>query len=161
MAWEGFRRLGLRGASALAPANTLASFDAAVAVGIDTVEFDVREWRGELVLAHTIFHAARGGDVQLGDALAHLAGYSGFSRRVITPLQKSVQLVRLIGVQPAGSWSLRVARTTLRLHKSPEPASACCVGVLVRLRAGEPPPRSRLRRRRLLPARRLRSGCRR
>ena len=37
------------------------------------VEFDVRERRGELVLAHTIFHAARGGNVLLGDALAHLA----------------------------------------------------------------------------------------
>jgi hypothetical protein len=38
------------------------------------VEFDVRERRGELVLAHTIFHAARGGNVLLGDALAHPAG---------------------------------------------------------------------------------------
>lgn len=74
MAWEGFRRIGHGGASALAPASTLASFDAAAAAGIDIVEFDVREWRGELVLAHTIFHAARSGNVLLGDALAHLAG---------------------------------------------------------------------------------------
>jgi hypothetical protein len=37
------------------------------------VEFDVRERRGELVLAHTIFHAARDGNVLLADALAHLA----------------------------------------------------------------------------------------
>jgi glycerophosphoryl diester phosphodiesterase len=37
------------------------------------VEFDVRAWGGELVLAHTIFHARRGGNVHLGDALAHLA----------------------------------------------------------------------------------------
>ena len=73
-AWEGLQRIGHGGASALAPANTLTSFDAAVAVGIDMVEFDVREWRGELVLAHTIFHATRGGNVLLGDALAHLAG---------------------------------------------------------------------------------------
>jgi len=72
MAWEGFQRIGHGGASALAPANTLASFDAAVAVGIDMVEFDVRERRGELVLAHTTFHAARGGNALLGDALAHL-----------------------------------------------------------------------------------------
>jgi glycerophosphoryl diester phosphodiesterase len=71
MAWEGFRRIGHDDASALAPANTLASFDAAVAVGIDMVEFDVREWRGEPVLAHTTFRAARGGNVLLGDALAH------------------------------------------------------------------------------------------
>jgi hypothetical protein len=34
----------------------------------------VREWRGELVLAHTIFHAARGGNGLRGNALAHMAG---------------------------------------------------------------------------------------
>jgi len=74
IAWEGFQRIGHGGASALAPANTLASLDAAVAVGIDIVEFDVREWRGEIVVAHTIFNAAHDGNVLLGDALAHLAG---------------------------------------------------------------------------------------
>jgi glycerophosphoryl diester phosphodiesterase len=40
------QRIGHGGASALAPANTLASFDAALEVGIDMVEFDVRGWRG-------------------------------------------------------------------------------------------------------------------
>jgi glycerophosphoryl diester phosphodiesterase len=67
-------RIGHGGASALAPANTPASFDAALEVGVDMVEFDVREWRGELVLAHTVLHARRGGSVRLGDALAHLSG---------------------------------------------------------------------------------------
>lgn len=65
------QRIGHGGASALAPANTLASFDAAVEVGIDIVEFDVRPWRGEMVLAHTVLDVARG--VRLQDALAHLA----------------------------------------------------------------------------------------
>jgi len=68
------QRIGHGGASALARANTLASFDAALDVGVDMVEFDVREWDGELVLAHTILHARRGGNVRLRDALAHLAG---------------------------------------------------------------------------------------
>jgi glycerophosphoryl diester phosphodiesterase len=68
------KRIGHGGASALAPANTLASFDAAWEVGVDMVEFDVRAWDGELVLAHTILHARRGGNVGLGDALAHLSG---------------------------------------------------------------------------------------
>jgi glycerophosphoryl diester phosphodiesterase len=68
------QRIGHGGASALAPANTLASFDAALDVGVDMVEFDVREWRGELILAHTVLHARRGGSVRLQDALAHLAG---------------------------------------------------------------------------------------
>lgn len=68
------QRIGHGGASALAPANTLASFDAALEVGVDMVEFDVRQFRGELVLAHTVLHARRGGVVRLHDALAHLAG---------------------------------------------------------------------------------------
>ena len=74
MGQSGCERIGHGGASALAPANTLASFDAALEVGVDMVEFDVREWRGELVLAHTVLHARRGGSVRLQDALAHLAG---------------------------------------------------------------------------------------
>lgn len=67
------KRIGHGGASALAPANTLASFDAAVEVGVDMVEFDVRAWAGELVLAHTVLHARRGGNVSLDHALAHLS----------------------------------------------------------------------------------------
>ena len=67
-------RIGHGGASALAPANTLASFDAAREVGVDMVEFDVRAWNGDLVLAHTVLHARRGGNVRLADALAHLSG---------------------------------------------------------------------------------------
>jgi glycerophosphoryl diester phosphodiesterase len=74
MGWDGFQRIGHGGASALAPANTLASFDAAVEVGIDMVEFDVRSYRDELVLAHTILDARRARNVLLADALAHLSG---------------------------------------------------------------------------------------
>jgi glycerophosphoryl diester phosphodiesterase len=68
-----FERIGHGGASALAPANTLASFDAAHDVGVDVVEFDVRAWHGDLVLAHTVLHARRGGNVSLRDALAYLS----------------------------------------------------------------------------------------
>jgi glycerophosphoryl diester phosphodiesterase len=68
-----FQRIGHGGASALAPANTLASFDAAHDVGVDVVEFDVRASHGELVLAHTVLHARRGGNVRLRDALAYLS----------------------------------------------------------------------------------------
>jgi glycerophosphoryl diester phosphodiesterase len=67
------QRIGHGGASALAPANTLASFDAALDVGVDMVEFDLRGHRGELVLAHTVLHARRAGGVRLRDALAHLS----------------------------------------------------------------------------------------
>ena len=66
-------RIGHGGASALERANTLASFDAARAIGVDSIEFDVRAWRGQMVLAHTVLHARAGGNLTLDDALAHLA----------------------------------------------------------------------------------------
>jgi glycerophosphoryl diester phosphodiesterase len=56
-------RIGHRGAAALAPENTLASFRAAVAAGVDLVEFDVlRLTDGELVVAHSydLFEASHG-----------------------------------------------------------------------------------------------------
>ncbi|HZU40853.1 MAG TPA: glycerophosphodiester phosphodiesterase [Solirubrobacteraceae bacterium] len=71
---DGFQRIGHGGASALAPGNTLASFDAAQEIGVDVIEFDVRAGVGELVLAHTVFHARRAAAVRLGEALAHLSG---------------------------------------------------------------------------------------
>jgi glycerophosphoryl diester phosphodiesterase len=71
---EKCQRIGHGGASAIAPANTLASFDAARAVGVDMIEFDVRERRGELVLAHTVLDAYVGRSIPLRDALDHLAG---------------------------------------------------------------------------------------
>jgi glycerophosphoryl diester phosphodiesterase len=69
----GCQRIGHGGASALAPANTLASFDAALEVGVDMVEFDVRAYRGELILAHTIFHSRLPRNVRLEEALSHLS----------------------------------------------------------------------------------------
>lgn len=66
--------IGHGGASALAPANTLASFQAASALGVDHIEFDVRLWRGELVLAHTLLHARLGANLRLAEALRYLAG---------------------------------------------------------------------------------------
>jgi glycerophosphoryl diester phosphodiesterase len=76
-----FERIGHGGASAVEPANTLASFDAARAIGVEHVEFDVRAWQGELVLAHTIFHArARArSNLRLREALEHLSapGFAG------------------------------------------------------------------------------------
>ena len=47
-------RIGHRGAAALAPENTLRSFRAAAAHGVDLIEFDVLDLpRGPLVLAHS------------------------------------------------------------------------------------------------------------
>jgi glycerophosphoryl diester phosphodiesterase len=68
-----FERIGSRGASALARANTLEAFDAAAEVGVEMVEFDVRGWRGELVLAHTHLDARHRTSVRLDEALSHLS----------------------------------------------------------------------------------------
>jgi glycerophosphoryl diester phosphodiesterase len=53
------RRVGHKGADLIAPGNTLASFDAALAAGVDMIEFDVLRERGtgRLVLAHDHEHA--------------------------------------------------------------------------------------------------------
>jgi len=49
-------RIGHKGADTITPGNTLASFDAALACGVDLIEFDVlsteRDGSGELLLAH-------------------------------------------------------------------------------------------------------------
>src|SRR5439155_493462 len=48
------RRVGHKGADLIAPGNTRESFDAALAAGVDMIEFDVLRARdsGQLVLAH-------------------------------------------------------------------------------------------------------------
>lgn len=65
--------IGHGGASALAPANSLRSFATAARLGADVLEFDVRAWRGRLILAHTMLDAGRGGWVELEPALRWLA----------------------------------------------------------------------------------------
>lgn len=64
-------RIGHRGAASLAPENTLASIDAALEVGVDLVELDVRlRLDGTPVLAHK--HHALGEAVMLADGLERL-----------------------------------------------------------------------------------------
>lgn len=67
-------RVGHRGAAALAPENTLESFEAALAAGVDAIEFDVLD-RGEgpLVLGHSLAELAQR-PATLDDALDLLAG---------------------------------------------------------------------------------------
>jgi glycerophosphoryl diester phosphodiesterase len=70
------RRIGHKGADLIAPGNTPASFDAALAAGVDMIEFDVLPARrgdpdGPLVLAHDDEHAEGAPALEAG--LAHLA----------------------------------------------------------------------------------------
>lgn len=65
------RRIGHKGADLIVPGNTPASFDAALAHGVDMIEFDVLEHEGRLLLAHDFEHTD--GAPTLEEGLAHLA----------------------------------------------------------------------------------------
>lgn len=69
------KRIGHKGADVIAPGNTLASFRAAVEIGVDMIEFDVlRMHDGELVVAHD-YHDAEGRDpLSLANALDAFTG---------------------------------------------------------------------------------------
>jgi glycerophosphoryl diester phosphodiesterase len=120
------QRIGHGGASALAPANTLEAFDAALDVGIDMVEFDVRRRRQELVLAHTVFGARRACCVRLDEALAHLSA----------PRFRDVELnvdIKQVGIESALLDGLRHAQLLERTLLSSQ-----VTAVLDRLRELEP-----------------------
>ena len=71
------KRIGHKGADKIAPGNTLASFDAALAHGVDMIEFDVLPERldgtGRLLLAHDYLDASRRTPATLEEGLAHFA----------------------------------------------------------------------------------------
>ena len=73
----GITRVGHKGADHIAPGNTLASFEAALAAGVDMIEFDVlsenRDGSGELYLAHDYKHLLPGAPT-LAEGLAHFSG---------------------------------------------------------------------------------------
>src|SRR5215210_975717 len=72
------RRVGHKGAHHIAPGNTHASFDAAIAHGVDMIEFDVlaTDWRQadtcDIVLAHD-YSEDLPRALSLRDGLAYLA----------------------------------------------------------------------------------------
>jgi glycerophosphoryl diester phosphodiesterase len=66
------QRVGHKGAGQLAPGNTVASFDAALATGVDVIEFDVYRTRGRLLLAHSAYDARRRACLTLAEALSCL-----------------------------------------------------------------------------------------
>jgi len=68
--YSAFRRVGHKGADLIAPGNTRASFDAALAAGVDMIEFDVLSEPGRLVLAHDYGDEP---ELSLEEGLDHLA----------------------------------------------------------------------------------------
>jgi glycerophosphoryl diester phosphodiesterase len=75
MSSQPLRRVGHKGADLIAPGNTHASFDAALAAGVDMIEFDVliEEGGDRLLLAHDYRDAARRTPHTLEEGLEHLA----------------------------------------------------------------------------------------
>jgi glycerophosphoryl diester phosphodiesterase len=68
-------RVGHKGADHVAPGNTVESFEAALAHGVDMIEFDILRTRdGRLVLAHDYEDAQRPGVLTLEEGLDHFAG---------------------------------------------------------------------------------------
>jgi glycerophosphoryl diester phosphodiesterase len=134
------RKIGHKGADLIEPGNTPASFDAALAHGVDMIELDVLPERGSgrLVLAHDYEDAARREPLALDQGLAHLASepfesvefivdlkLPGYELRVLEALsgvglrQRSIissqfrqSLVRIRGADPEVrlGWSVPKAR---------------------------------------------------
>lgn len=65
--------MGHRGAHAVVKGNTLASFDAALDLGVDMIEFDVCAVRGRLGIAHNPVEGRLFGCLPLDAGLEHLA----------------------------------------------------------------------------------------
>jgi glycerophosphoryl diester phosphodiesterase len=126
------RRVGHKGADLIAPGNTFASFDAALAAGVDMIEFDVLPERGgaRLVLAHDYEDAAARSPHTLEEGLAHLASAAfagieidvdlklpGYELRVLEALRTCELLERaLISSQFRSSLAtIRAAEPSVRL----------------------------------------------
>jgi glycerophosphoryl diester phosphodiesterase len=67
------KRVGHRGAHAVVKGNTLGSFEAALDLGVDMIEFDVCAVRGHLGIAHNALEGRLLGCLPLDAGLAHLA----------------------------------------------------------------------------------------
>jgi glycerophosphoryl diester phosphodiesterase len=126
------RRVGHKGADLLAPGNTPAAFDAALAVGVDMIEFDIlsanHDGTGELFLAHDYGHID--GAPTLEEGLAHLASSAfagieldvdlklpGYELRALEALRRHGLVERtLVSTMETSSLAvLRAAEPALRL----------------------------------------------
>ncbi|MFL5846164.1 MAG: glycerophosphodiester phosphodiesterase [Solirubrobacteraceae bacterium] len=100
------KRVGHKGAHHIAPGNTLASFDAALAHDVDMIEFDVLRQNGRLLLAHDVQDARRPDVIELHEGLDHLAGtgveldvdlkWHGYESEVLDALRERDMLDRVL-----------------------------------------------------------------
>ena len=128
------RRVGHKGAAHIEPGNTLASFDAALAHGVDMIELDVlsehHDGSVELLVAHDYQDMRSRPRVALRDALEHLAGerfaalefdidvkLPGYELRVLDALRevRLIERTLLSGMFPDSLALVRAAEPSLRL----------------------------------------------
>jgi glycerophosphoryl diester phosphodiesterase len=128
------RRVGHKGAAHLAQGNTLASFDAALAHGVDMIEFDVLSERtdgsGALLAAHDYEDMRSRAPLTLEQALEHLSGEAfagvdldvdvklpGYELRVVDALRDAGLTGRtlLSSMFPASLARVHAAEPSLRL----------------------------------------------
>lgn len=118
----------------MAPGNTLESFDAALALGVDMIELDVLSARsdggGELLVAHDYRDLRSRTPLSLGRALEHLASppfagvqidldvkLPGYEMRVLDALREAglIERTLLSGMFPSALARVRAAEPALRL----------------------------------------------
>jgi glycerophosphoryl diester phosphodiesterase len=123
------RRVGHKGADLIAPGNTVASFEAALAADVDMIEFDVlsehADGTGELFLAHDYadLRRRRGEALTLADGIALFRGEAyagveldvdlklpGYEDRVVGALREA-GLVERVLISTMEEESLRHIRT--------------------------------------------------
>jgi glycerophosphoryl diester phosphodiesterase len=126
--------VGHKGAAHIEPGNTLESFDAALAHGVDMIEFDVlaehADGSGRLLIAHDHEDMRRRSPVTFEQALEHLAGprferieldvdvkLPGYELRVLDALRNAGMIERTLisGMFPAALDRIRAAEPKLRL----------------------------------------------
>jgi glycerophosphoryl diester phosphodiesterase len=128
------RRVGHKGAAHIEPGNTLASFDAALAHGVDMIELDVlsehADGGGRLLVAHDREDVRGRTPLSFERALEHLAGDAfagieldvdvklpGYELRVVGALRDAGLESRALisGMFPASLERIRAAAPALRL----------------------------------------------
>jgi glycerophosphoryl diester phosphodiesterase len=154
------RRVGHKGADLIAPGNTHASFDAALAAGVDMIEFDVLpELESErLVLAHDYRDAASREPHTLDEGLSYLASNAfsgieldvdlklpGYELRVVEALRAhglveraliSTQYRASLRVIRAAAPDVRLGWSVPRLRRDPTTSRALLLPALAAVQVG-------------------------
>jgi glycerophosphoryl diester phosphodiesterase len=116
------RRVGHKGADLIEPGNTLASFDAALAHGVDMIELDVLPERApahqggpRLMLAHDYEDAAEREVLTLEEGLEHLASSAFAELEFIFDLKLPGYESRVVGaLEESGLAARAIVSTTYR-----------------------------------------------